>query len=130
MRRALRSFLTGAVILTTLALAEHEASADGTTCTAPKTTCAGNAGYYAASDDLNRLTAVADPVLRDVRTCLDASGGKHVPSVLVIRWNSDGAPVEVKVDVPGYESLPCVQKAQTKLSTLQNPHETAIRCEF
>jgi hypothetical protein len=73
---------------------------------------------------------VADPLLRDVRTCLDAAGAKHVPSVLVVRWDSDGKPGDVRIDVPGYESLPCVQKAQSKLATLQNPHETVIRCEF
>lgn len=118
------------VILATLGLLEVEALADAPACADPKTTCSGHSGYYASADDLNRLTAVADPILREVRACLDASGGKHVASVLVIRWDSDGHPVDVKIDVPGYESLACVQKAKAKLSALQNPHETAIRCEY
>jgi hypothetical protein len=92
--------------------------------------CSGHNGYYAASDDLARLTAVADPILREVRACLDANAGKHVPSVLVIRWNSEGEPVDVKIDVPGYQGLPCVQSAQAKIATLQNPRETSIRCEL
>jgi hypothetical protein len=122
--------LVGWFTLATLGFFAREAAADGPACTTPKTTCSGSGGYYASSDDLNRLTAVADPILRDVRTCLDGAGGKHVPSVLVIRWDSDGKAVDVRIDAPGYESLPCVQKAQTKLANLQNPHETAIRCEF
>jgi hypothetical protein len=99
-------------------------------CKTPKTTCSGHSGYYAPSEDIDRLTAVADPILRDVRTCLDGVGAKHVASALVIRWDSDGKPVDVKIDVPGYESLPCVQKAHAKISALQNPRETAIRCEY
>src|SRR4051794_20309368 len=119
MRRALRVALAGAATLTALgsprgAAAQPAASRDAA-CTTPKTTCVGHSGYYASAEDVDRLTAVADPVLRDVRTCLDASGDKHVPSVLVIRWDSEGKPVDVKIDVPGYESLACVQQAQAKL---------------
>lgn len=128
MIRARRALLTGAATLA-LGLAPRGAAAQQK-CAAPKTTCAGHSGYYAPSDDIDRLTAVADPILRDVRTCLDGNGAKHVPSVLVIRWDSEGKPVDVRIDVPGYESLPCVQKSQSKLATLQNPRETAIRCEF
>ena len=128
MRRALRAVLVGAAAFTVAGVA-RDASAQQA-CKAPKTTCAGHSGYYAPAEDIDRLTAVADPILRDVRTCLDGVGAKHVASALVIRWDPDGKPVDVKIDVPGYESLPCVQKAQTKISTLQNPRETAIRCEY
>jgi hypothetical protein len=126
--RTLRAVLSTSAILC-IGLASSDVFAQQK-CATPKTTCAGHSGYYAPSEDVDRLTAVADPILRDVRTCLDGAGAKHVASVLVIRWDSDGKPVEVRIDVPGYESLPCVQKAQSKLATLQNPRETAIRCEF
>ncbi|MBX3208538.1 MAG: hypothetical protein KF764_26130 [Labilithrix sp.] len=128
MRRALRAAVSAAT-LTAVGVLSRDATAEPA-CTAPKTTCAGHSGYYAPTEDIDRLTAVADPILRDVRTCLDGVGAKHVASVLVIRWDSDGNPVDVKIDVPGYEGLPCVQKAQAKIATLQNPRETAIRCEF
>lgn len=129
MRRDLRAALAGAATLTAVGLVPRDACAQEA-CKTPKTTCSGHSGYYAPSEDIDRLTAVADPILRDVRTCLDGVGAKHVPSALVIRWDSEGKPVDVRIDVPGYESLPCVQKAQAKISTLQNPRETAIRCEF
>ena len=35
----------------------------------------------------------------------------------------------MRIDVPGYEGLPCVQKAQSRIATLENPRETAIRCD-
>jgi hypothetical protein len=111
-----------------LALGARDAAAQS--CPAPKTSCAGANGYYASKEDLDRLTGVADPILRELRACLDAAGGKAVTPGLVIRWDADGNPVSVKIDVPGYESLPCVAKASGKLSSLQNPHETAIRCEY
>jgi len=129
MRRALRVALVGVAALTIVGMTPREASAQQA-CNTPKTTCAGHSGYYAPAEDIDRLTAVADPVLRDVRTCLDGVGARHVASALVIRWDSDGKPVDVKIDVPGYESLPCVRKAQAKISALQNPRETAIRCEY
>lgn len=117
---------TGVLVL---GLAARDAAAQQT-CATPKTFCAGHSGYYAASDDVDRLTAVADPILREVRTCLDANGAKHVPAVLVIRWDSEGKAVDVSINAPGYESLGCVQGARAKLAVLQNPHETAIRCEL
>ncbi len=130
MRRALRVALIGAAALTSVGVTTPRDAFAQQTCKTPKTTCSGHSGYYAPSDDIDRLTAVADPILRDVRTCLDGVGAKHVASALVIRWDSEGKPVDVRIDVPGYEGLPCVQKAHAKLSTLQNPRETAIRCEF
>lgn len=129
MRRALRAAVLAATTITAAGLLSRDAAA-APACTSPKTTCAGHAGYYAPTEDIDRLTAVADPILRDVRACLDGVGAKHVASALLIRWDSEGEPVDVKIDVPGYEGLPCVQKAQSKIATLQNPRETSIRCEL
>jgi hypothetical protein len=98
-------------------------------CTAPKTTCEGTNGYYASKEDLARVTAVTDPLLRELRACLDAAGGKNVTPAVVMRWDSEGNAVAVNVEAPGYESLACVAKISGKLTQLQNPHETAIRCE-
>jgi hypothetical protein len=126
MKRALRASLLAASVV---GLLPRDAAAQQA-CTAPKTTCGGANGYYASKEDLDRLTAVADPLLRELRTCLDAAGGKHVTPGVEIRWDSEGHPVAVRVEVPGYESLPCVAKASGKLSQLQNPHETAIRCDY
>ena len=128
MRRALRAALVGAATFVMVGVGRDASAQEA--CKTPKTTCSGHSGYYAPAEDLDRLTAVADPILRDVRTCLDGAGAKHVPSALVIRWDSEGKPADVRIDVPGYESLPCVQKAQNKIAKLQNPRETAIRCEF
>lgn len=128
MKVIVRAALVGATIAVVGAVSRDVAAQPS--CEAPKTTCAGHSGYYAPADDLDRLTAVADPILRDVRACLDGVGAKHVGPALVIRWDSNGDPVDVTIDAPGYESLPCVKKAQAKLSTLENPRETAIRCEY
>ena len=98
-------------------------------CAQPKTTCGGADGYYASLEDVNRLVAVTDPVLKELRTCLDTAGGKHIAPNVTIRWNSEGKAVSVKIDVPGYDTLPCVAKTAAKLA-LQNPHETAIRCDY
>ena len=80
MRRALRAIFTGAAALTVVGVLPVDAAAQPA-CTTPKTTCAGHSGYYAPAEDLDGLTAVADPILRDVRTCLDGVGAKHVASV-------------------------------------------------
>lgn len=129
MKASLRLSLLATASLGTL-LSTTDVSAQNATCTAPTTTCGGTNGYYASKEDVDRVTAVAGPILRELRTCLDASGGKAATPAFVIRWDTEGNPVSVKVDVPGFESLPCVAKASGKLSTLQNPRETAIRCEY
>lgn len=113
-----------------LGAAARDAAADVPATCSPRTTCAGHSGYYASSDDLTRVAAVADPILRDLRRCLDGVGARQVTPALVMRWDAEGSPVEVKIDAPGYESLPCVTKAESKLSVLQNPHETSMRCEY
>lgn len=99
-------------------------------CKTPKTACIADGGYYAPSDDLARVTGVTEPVFKELRACLDAAGGKHITPAIVIRWDAEGKVAAVKVDVPGYDTLPCVAKASGKLSALQNPHETAMRCEY
>ena len=129
MRRVSRAVLGGAASLTFLAVLPADATAQPA-CTTPRTTCGGTDGYYASSEDVARVTAVVDPLLRDLRACLDAAGGKHVSPTLMMRWDSEGNAVVVKVDAPGYDSLPCVARVAGKLSQLQNPHETAMRCDF
>lgn len=104
------------------------AQAQGT-CTEPKTRCASADGYYAPGEDIARVNAVTEPVMKEIRQCLDAAGGKQVAPSVTLRWNSDGKVVSVKFDAPGYETQPCITKATQKLAALQNPHETAIRCD-
>ena len=123
-KRAARAGLGGLLLLFAPAVQAEPV------CTQPKTTCGGADGYYASLDDVNRLVAVSEPVLKDLRACLDAAGGKHITPNVTIRWDSGGKAVSVKIDVPGYDTLPCVAKITAKLSTLQNPHETAIRCDY
>ena len=78
MRRSLRVVLAGTATLAVIGGFSRDAAAQQPVCTTPKTTCAGNAGYYASTEDVDRLTAVADPLLRELRTCLDA-GGANIP---------------------------------------------------
>ena len=122
-RRGAQVALVGACVLfTTSAVAQG-------TCTDPKTRCGSADGYYAPGEDIARVNAVIEPVMREIRQCLDAAGGKQVAPSVTVRWNSDGKAVSVKFDAPGYETQPCIVRATQKLSTLQNPHETAIRCD-
>jgi hypothetical protein len=116
----------GAVVM----LGAGAASAQQPVCRTPKTTCAAIDGYYASTEDRNRVTAVVDPLIAELKSCIDAAGGKHVSPAITIRWDSDGNPVAVKIDAPGYETLPCAATVAGKLAQLKNPHETAIRCDY
>jgi hypothetical protein len=127
--RAVLRLVPGAAAAALFGLSARDAAAEPA-CTTPKTTCVGTGGYYASSEDLSRVTAVTDPLLQELRACLDAAGGKHVSPTVLIRWDADTNPVSIKVDAPGYDSLPCVGKVAGKLSQLHNPHETAIRCDY
>ena len=127
MRRSLRLLLP--IGACAIVFGARDAAAQAA-CTTPTTTCEGTNGYYASKDDLARVTAVTDPLLRDLRKCLDAAGGKDVTPAVVMRWDSEGNAVTVKVEAPGYDNLACVAKVAGKLTQLQNPNETAIRCEY
>lgn len=137
-RRTLRSLLVASAGSLTLAIAgsadaQPRAIPAGTptpaACT-PKTTCDGDGGYYAATDDRDKLAQLTDPILKDLRACLDAAGGRHVKPAVAIRFDDVGKPVSHRVEAPGYESLPCVAQATAKLAALQSARETAIRCEY
>src|SRR4051794_21271685 len=74
------------------------------TCASPVTTCEGDSGYYASSEDRDRMQVQVDALLKDLRACLDAAGAKNVSPSIVARFDADGAPVAHKIDAPGYES--------------------------
>ena len=127
MRRVLASsvFLTS-LFVTFAAHAQQPAPA----CTNPVTFCEGSSGYYVAPDDRDKVQPQLEPLLKELRACLDAGGGKNVSPVIVIRFDSDAKPVEAKVEAGGYESLPCVAAVQGKLVNARSVRATSMRCEY
>jgi hypothetical protein len=125
MRRVLTSF----VFLTFLCV-PFAAHAQSATCKNPITFCEGNSGYYVAPDDRDKVQPQLEPLLKELRACLDAAGGKQVSPVVVIRFDSDGRPVESKIEAGGYESLPCVAYVQGKLVNARSIRATSMRCEY
>src|SRR5687767_1921093 len=99
-------------------------------CTTPVTSCDGDSGYYVPPDDKDKVQPQLDPLLKELRACLDAAGGKHVTPAIVIRFESDGTPAASKVEAGGYESLPCVASVTAKLVNARSVHATAMRCEY
>jgi hypothetical protein len=125
MRRVLASSAFATVVLSSFF-----ARAQAPACTAPVTFCEGNNGYYVPPDDKDKVQRELDPLLKELRSCLDAAGGRHVQPVIVIRFDADAKPVESKVEAGGYESLPCVAQVTAKLVNARSVRETAMRCEY
>lgn len=125
MRRVLTSF----VFLGSLVV-PFAANAQSPACTNPVTFCEGNSGYYVAPDDRDKVQPQLEPLLKELRACLDAAGGKHVSPVVVIRFDSDAKPVESKIEAGGYESLPCIAEVQGKLVNARSVRSTSMRCEY
>jgi hypothetical protein len=99
-------------------------------CTTPKTSCDGADGYYVASGDREKLTPLVEPILLELRTCLDELGAKQMRPSVVVRFDSTGAATQTTVEAPGFESQPCVARVMAKLARLKNANETKIRCDY
>jgi hypothetical protein len=100
------------------------------TCPTPKTSCEGEGGYYASHEDREALAAATDPILKELRACLDGVGGKNVDATVVVRFDADGKAQTTSVEAPGYESQLCVARVMAKLAQLKNPRETKVRCSY
>lgn len=125
----MRRVLTSSAFLTFL-LGSITARAQAPACTTPVTHCEGSSGYYVAPDDRDKVQPQLDPLLKELRACLDAAGGKHVTPAIVIRFDSESKPVEAKIEAGGYESLPCVADVQGKLVNARSVRATSMRCEY
>lgn len=127
----MRRVVASCVFLTSLLvpLAAH-AQAKGPACTSPITFCEGSSGYYVAPDDRDKVQPQLEPLLKELRACLDAAGGKQVSPAIVIRFDSESKPVEVKIEAGGYESLPCIADVQGKLVNARSVRATSMRCEY
>lgn len=90
--------------------------------------CEGANGYYAPHDDREKLAHDTDPIVRELRACLDAAGGRAVNPAVVVRFDSEGKVANARVEAGGYESLPCIAQATAKLQRLTLTHETTVRC--
>jgi hypothetical protein len=90
--------------------------------------CDGEGGYYAPHEDREKLARLTDPILRELRTCLDNAGARAVSPAVVMRFDAEGNVASGRVEASGYESLPCVGQATAKLQRLQLTHETSVRC--
>jgi hypothetical protein len=125
MRRVLASSAFLACLVVPFAAHAQQPAA----CTNPVTFCEGNSGYYVAPDDRDKVQPQLEPLLKELRACLDAGGGKHVSPAIVIRFDSDAKPVEAKIEAGGYESLPCIASVQAKLVNARSVRATSMRCE-
>jgi len=117
-------FVAASVVVATSVVAQQPA------CPAPKTFCEGEGGYYASFEDREALAASLDPILKELRTCLDSLGAKNLDPTVVIRFDSDGKAATTTVEAPGHESQLCVARVMAKLAKLTNPRETKVRCSF
>lgn len=130
---SMRRVVASCVFLTSLLIpfaAHAQGTAKAPACTSPVTFCEGSSGYYVAPDDRDKVQPQLDPLLKELRACLDAAGGKQVSPAIVIRFDSDSKPVEVKIEAGGYESLPCIAEVQGKLVNARSVRATSMRCEY
>jgi hypothetical protein len=98
-------------------------------CAAPKAYCEGADGYYAPSGDREKLASALEPVLLELRTCLESVGVRPAKPAVLLRFDAAGNVVESSVEAGGNESAPCVKRISARLGTFKSPHETKMRCE-
>jgi hypothetical protein len=126
MRRRIVVLLAFALVI----VATKAVIAQQPACPTPKTWCEGEGGYYASHEDREALAGATDPILKELRSCLDGVGGKNVDATIVVRFDADGKAATTTVEAPGYESQICVARVMAKLALLKNPRETKVRCSY
>lgn len=119
---------TGAAVTLALAgtLLSSPLFAQQNTCT---TRCEPTNGYYAPDEDRARVAAQLDAMLVELRACLARVGAAAINPAVLARFNSDGTLASMKIDVGGYEELPCVTEASHKRLAMATKAETSLRCE-
>jgi hypothetical protein len=82
-----------------------------------------------ASDEAALATHVA-PYLSELQVCLARVGGARVRPAVLLRFSVEGAQLDSRVDVGGYEDLGCVKETRAHAPVSKVSRGTTVRCEL
>lgn len=95
------------------------------------TQCQPPAAAASSHDEQYRVAAGMNPMMKELRGCLDRVGAQLVVPAVLLRFSPDGQLRHVRVDVGGYEQLECVQQIRSRPPrTVFTTRANLLRCEY
>jgi hypothetical protein len=92
------------------------------------TTCGADEGAL-TPEEHKRVAASLEPAMRTLRACLDRIGAELVEPTLLLRFAPTGQPVDIRIDVGGYEQLECIQPVRTTPINVSSS-KRLLRCVY
>lgn len=110
---------------------EPAAGAGVATSGSCKTTCTPDATSALPPEDLTRLAESFQPMLNEVRVCLDRISAQAIQPAVILRF--DGQPgqlTQLKLDAGGYDDMTCVQDARSRPPRVMVTRSSSVRCAY
>jgi hypothetical protein len=107
-----------------------DARAQDLACEEPHAACSTTNGDEAFGEDEREVAVLVEPLLRDLRACSIAAGARGVTPAVSLAWDVDGNPVTVKLQVGGYERLPCSAEVFARLARSTRTRAGAFHCSL
>ncbi|MBS2015006.1 MAG: hypothetical protein JST00_19095 [Deltaproteobacteria bacterium] len=93
------------------------------------TTCKSDSTSMVPPDDLQRVAERLSPTLGQVRVCLDRVSAQNIEPTIIVRFESAGQMISLKLDAGGYDELACIVDARSRVPALTTSRAASLRCE-
>lgn len=95
-----------------------------------KITCTPDSASSVVPDDQNRVAEAFQPMLKEIRVCLDRVSAQGIHPAVIVRFEGGGQLTNVRVDTGGYDEQQCVQDARSKAPPVTIGRPASLRCEY
>jgi hypothetical protein len=94
------------------------------------TTCTPDSSSALSAEERNTIATNLQPMLKDVRVCLDRVSAQEIHPAVIVRFESNGQMSQLKVDAGGYDDLSCVHEVRSRPPNVSISREASVRCEY
>lgn len=93
------------------------------------TTCKSDSTSMVSPEDLQRIAERVAPTLGQARICLDRVSAQNINPSIIVRFETAGQLISLKLDAGGYDELACVLEAKSRVPSLTTSRQASLRCE-
>ena len=81
-------------------------------------------------DDQRNIANGLQPMLKDIRVCLDRVNAQQIDPAVIARFEPNGRLSGMKIDAGGYDDIQCVKELRSSPSQLTISRAASVRCEY
>lgn len=93
------------------------------------TTCRSDSTSVVPPEDLQRIAERVAPTLGQARICLDRVSAQNINPSIIVRFETAGQLISLKLDAGGYDELACILDAKSRVPMLTTSRQASLRCE-